>query len=159
MPEKRYWLLKSEPTSYSFADLMAEDDRTAEWDGVRNYQARNFLRDELKEGDGVLFYHSSADPTGVVGTAAVVRSGYPDHTAWDPSSDHPDPKSTPDNPTWYMVDIRGDADLPHMVTLAQIKAHAGLQNISLVKRPRISVHPIAKEEWDIILEMGATPRQ
>ena len=154
MAEQHYWLLKSEPTSYSFADLMGEEDQTAEWDGVRNYQARNFLRDEIKEGDGVLFYHSSADPTAVVGTAVVVRSGYPDDTAWDPNSDHPDPKSTPENPIWFMVDIQGVAELDHPVTLAQIKATPRLQDISLAKRPRISVHPIEKQEWDVILEMG-----
>ena len=154
MREPHYWLMKSEPTSYSFADLMSEPDRTAEWDGVRNYQARNFLRDEITEGDGVLFYHSSADPTGVVGTAVVVRSGYADHTAWDPGSDHPDPKSTPEKPIWYMVDIKGEAELPHVVTLAQMRATPALQECSLFTRPRLSVHPITPEEWDIILEMG-----
>ena len=150
----RYWLFKSEPTAYSFADLMNEPEKTAEWDGVRNYQARNFLRDEVKEGDGVLFYHSSADPTAVIGTAVVVRSGYPDHTAWDLDSDHPDPKSSPENPRWYMVDIKGEAALPNPVTLAAIKANPALGNISLITRPRISVHPIAPEEWRIIREMG-----
>lgn len=98
MNQKRFWLLKSEPSAYSFSDLLKEPDQTAEWDGIRNYQARNLLRDELKVGDGVLFYHSSTDPLAVVGTAVVVRAGHPDHTAWDPSSDHYDPKSTPDNP-------------------------------------------------------------
>ena len=102
---RHYWLFKSEPTAYSFADLMDEPKQTAEWDGVRNYQARNFLRDEIKEGDYVLFYHSNAKPTGVVGTAVVVRNGYPDHTAWDPNSEHPDPKSSPEKPIWYMVDL------------------------------------------------------
>ena len=154
MAQRRYWLLKSEPSAYSFSDLMSEPDQTAEWDGVRNYQARNFLRDDIKEGDRVLFYHSSVDPTAVVGTAVVVRSGYPDHTAWDPDSDHPDPKSTPENPRWYMVDVRGEAELPIPVTLAAIKANPSLENISLLTRPRISVHPITPEEWDIILAMG-----
>ncbi len=154
MAERRYWLFKSEPTSYSFADLMSEPDQTAEWDGVRNYQARNFLRDEVKVGDGVLFYHSSADPTAVVGTAVVVRDGYPDDTAWDPDSDHPDPKSTPEKPVWYMVDIKREMELARAVTLAEIKTHPDLADISLFKRPRISVHPITKAEWDIILEMG-----
>ena len=154
MADRRYWLLKSEPTAYSFADLMDEPDQTAEWDGVRNYQARNFLRDDIKEGDGVLFYHSSVDPPAVVCTALVVRSGYPNHTAWDPASEHPDPKSTPEKPTWYMVDIKGEAELAHPVTLAQIKANPALQDISLITRPRISVHPITADEWRIILEMG-----
>ena len=100
---RRYWLFKSEPTAYSYDDLVG--DVVAEWDGVRNYQARNMLRDEIKEGDGVLFYHSSIKPTAVIGTAKVVRNGYADHTAWDPTSQHPDPKSTPDSSIWYMVDI------------------------------------------------------
>ena len=154
MAERGYWLFKSEPSAYSFSDLMSEPGQTAEWDGVRNYQARNFLRDQVKEGDGVLFYHSSAKPTAVVGTAVVVREGYPDDTAWDPDSDHPDPKSTPDAPIWYMVDIKGEAELAQPVTLAQIKATPGLEGCSLFKRPRISIHPMTREEWDIILELG-----
>ena len=153
---KRYWLFKSEPNAYSFDDLMSEEDQTAEWDGVRNYQARNFLRDEIKVGDGVLFYHSSTEPIAVVGTAEVVREGYPDDTAWDPDSDHPDPKSTPENPRWYIVDIKGGVELNHAVTLTQIKANPALSEISLFKRPRISVHPITEDEWGIILEMGET---
>ena len=92
MTERRYWLFKSEPSSYSFSDLMSEEDQTAEWDGVRNYQARNFLRDEVKVGDRVLFYHSNVKPPAVVGTAVVVRDGYPDDTAWDPDSEHPRPE-------------------------------------------------------------------
>ena len=151
---KRHWLFKSEPNAYSFDDLMSEEDQTAEWDGVRNYQARNFLRDEIKVGDGVLFYHSSTEPIAVVGTAEVVREGYPDDTAWDPDSDHPDPKSTPENPRWYMVDIKGEAELKHPVTLNQIKANLALSEISLFKRPRVSVHPITEDEWGTILEMG-----
>jgi len=154
MAEKRYWLLKSEPESYSFSDLMSEPDRTAEWDGVRNYQARNFLRDELNVGDGVLFYHSNAKPPAIVGTSVVVRGGYPDDTAWDPDSDHPDPKSTPEKPIWFMVDIKGEATLATPVSLPQIRVTPGLEDISLFKRPRISVHPITAEEWDIILELG-----
>ncbi len=102
----------------------------------------------------MLFYHSSADPTAVVGTAVVVRDGYPDDTAWDPDSDHPDPKSTPEKPVWYMVDIKGEMELARAVTLAEIKTHPDLADISLFKRPRISFHPITKAEWDIILEMG-----
>ena len=95
MAQPRYWLFKSEPTAYSFDNLMNEPDRTAEWDGVRNYQARNFMRDDMKVGDRVLFYHSSAKPLAVVGTATVVREGYPDATAWDPNDRHYDPKSSP----------------------------------------------------------------
>ena len=100
---ERYWVFKVEPSAYSFDDLVR--DGVAEWDGVRNYQVRNWLRDDIKAGDGVLFYRSSTPPIGVVGTARVMRDGYPDHTAWDPTSAHPDPRSTPDKPVWYMVDI------------------------------------------------------
>ena len=154
MPERSYWLVKSEPGAYSWADLVSEEDQTAEWDGVRNYQARNILRDQMKVGDGVLFYHSNVKPMAVVGTAVVVREGYPDDTAWDPDSEHPEPKSTPDKPIWYMVDIKAETELAHPVTLPQIRAHPALQDISLRKRPRISVHPITPEEWRIIHEMA-----
>lgn len=154
MAERRYWLLKSEPSDYSFDDLMSEEDQTAEWDGVRNYAARNFLRDDIKVGDGVLFYHSMSKPNAVVGTALVVKEGYPDDTAWDPDSDHPDPKSTPDSPIWYMVDIKGEKTLSNPVTLQQIKATPGLETCSLVRISRLSVHPITDEEWDIIIGLG-----
>ncbi len=157
MADRGYWLFKSEPNAYSFADLMGEEDQTAEWDGVRNYQARNFLRDEVKVGDGVLFYHSSAKPTAVVGTAVVVREGYPDDTAWDPNSEHPDPKSTPEKPIWFMVDIKGEAELARPVTLAEIKETPGLEDISLFRRPRVSIHPITADEWKIITELGSKP--
>ena len=150
--ERRYWLFKSEPNAYSYDHLVA--DGVAEWDGVRNFQARNLLRDDIQEGDGVLFYHSNAKPLAIIGTAVVVRGGYPDETAWDPNSDHPDPKSTPEKPIWFMVDIKGEAELPNPVTLAQIKATPGLENCSLFKRPRVSIHPITPEEWRIILDMG-----
>ena len=105
MPEtkdRRYWLLKSEPTCFSYDDLLASPGRTTYWSGVRNYQARNFMRDDMKKGDGVLFYYSGADPAGIVGTAEIVREGYPDFSAWDPSDEHYDPKSSESNPIWYM---------------------------------------------------------
>src|SRR5919106_3351220 len=110
MAERKYWLFKSEPSSYSFsfANLLNEPDQTAEWDGVRNYQVRNFMRDEMKVGDGVLFYHSSTNPMAVVGTATIVREAYPDSTPWDPNSAHLDPPSTPENPVWLMVDLKAD---------------------------------------------------
>ena len=149
-----YWLFKSEPSAYSFKDLLNEENKTAEWDGVRNYQARNFLRDGIKKGDEVLFYHSNAKPIGVVGTAKVVREGYPDHTAWDPESEHPDPKSTPSKPIWFMVDIQAELELPNIVTLQKIKSTPTLAECSLFKRPRLSVHPITKTEWEIITKIG-----
>ncbi|MCA9249406.1 MAG: EVE domain-containing protein, partial [Planctomycetales bacterium] len=101
---RRYWLFKSEPESYSISHLARETRRTTFWDGVRNYQARNFLRDDVQVGDGVLFYHSNTEPLGVFGTMEVVKAGYPDHTAFDPNDPHYDPKSDPGNPTWYLVD-------------------------------------------------------
>ena len=154
MSQRRFWLVKSEPTAYSFADLQSEPDQTAEWDGVRNYQARNILRDEIKVGDGVLFYHSSASPTAVVGSAVVVREGYPDDTAWDPASEHPDPRSTPDNPVWYMVDIKAEAAFSHSVTLTEIRATPGLENMALVKNSRLSVQPVTPQEWQTIFDIG-----
>lgn len=154
MAERRYWLLKSEPTTYSFRDLANEVNHTAEWDGVRNYQARNILRDEMKIGDGVLFYHSNVNPSVVVGTAVVVREGYPDHTAWDPKSDHPDPKSSPENPIWYMVDIKAEKMFPNQVSLAEIKSTIELQNMTLVKNSRLSVQPVSLDEWVIVNRMG-----
>ena len=154
MTEKRYWLMKSEPGAYSFSDLMGEEDSTAEWDGVRNYQARNTMRDEMKAGDGVLFYHSNAKPSAVVGIAAVVREGYPDYTAWQTDSEHPDPKSAPDNPIWYMVDIKGEAAFKRAVPLREIKATPGLENMALVKNSRLSVQPVTAEEWAIVVALG-----
>ncbi len=158
MAEKRYWLFKSEPTAYSFSHLLGEEDQTAEWDGVRNYQARNFLRDEIKAGDGVLFYHSSTGSPAVVGTASVVRDGYPDETAWDPQSKHPDPKSTPDNPIWFMVDIKADQEFARPVTLKEIKENARLEKMMLVRRGmRLSIQPVTGDEWDEILALGSQP--
>ena len=158
MAQRRFWLFKSEPNAYSFDDLLGEDEQTAEWDGIRNYQARNLLRDEVKVGDGVLFYHSSSKPAAVVGSAVVVEEGYPDDTAWDPSSDHPDPKSTPDNPIWYMVDIKAEAAFRYPVNLAEIKANPGLENMVLVKNSRLSVQPVTAEEWRTIVELGKGPQ-
>ncbi len=155
MAERSYWLVKSEPNTYSFSDLESEDDRTAEWDGVRNYQARNTLRDDMKVGDGVLFYHSIVKPMAFVGTATVVGEGYPDDTAWDPSSEHPDPKSTPDKPIWYMVDIKAESEFARPVTLEEIKQTPGLEKMALVNRSRLSVQPVRPEEYQIIVDLGS----
>ena len=155
MAERRYWLFKSEPTNYSFQDLLGEEDRTAEWDGVRNYQVRNFMRDEMKVGDGVLFYHSSAKPTAVMGTATVVKEAYPDSTAWEPGAKYYDPKSNPDDPTWLMVDIVADQEFNRPVTLQEIKQNPKLQGMMVVKRGvRISIQPVSKEDWDEIIALG-----
>ncbi len=155
MAERSYWLVKSEPNTYSFSDLQREEDGTAEWDGVRNYQARNTMRDDMKVGDGVLFYHSNVKPMAVVGTATVVGEGYPDDTAWDPSSEHPDPKSTPDKPIWYMVDIKAESEFARPVTLEEIKQTPGLEKMALVNRSRLSVQPVRSDEWRIIVDLGS----
>ncbi len=152
---RRYWLFKSEPSAYSFDDLVA--DGVAEWDGIRNYQARNLLRDEVQEGDGVLFYHSNAKPMAVVGTATVVRGGYPDHTAWDPGSEHPDPKSTPEKPLWFMVDIKAEQRFAHPVTMEQLRRTPGLEQMTLLRQGRLSVQPVTAEEWESVLDMGSKP--
>ena len=149
----RTWLFKSEPGAYSYDDLV--NDGVAEWDGVRNFQARNFLRDDIKPHDRVLFYHSNVKPPAVIGTATVVRSGYPDNTAWDPESDHPDPKSTPDNPIWYMVDIKADECFAEPVTLDIIRNTPELSDMLLIRRGmRLSVQPVTKKEFDLICQMG-----
>ncbi len=155
MAENKYWLFKSEPNAYSFSVLLSEPDRTGEWDGVRNYQARNFMRDEMQVGDGVLFYHSSNKSPGVVGIAKVVREGYPDDTAWDPNSNHYDPKSSPDNPIWFMVDIRAEEEFKREVSLKEIKQNPSLKDMLLVRRGmRLSIQPVSKEEWDEIVSLG-----
>ncbi len=149
-----YWLMKSEPDVFSFDDLKAEPGATAHWDGVRNYQARNFMRDQMKSGDLVLFYHSNCEEPGVVGVAEVVREAYPDHTSWDPGSKYFDPKSTPENPRWFMVDVRWKEAFKRPVTLRQIKQTAELQNMYLVRRARLSVQPVAPEEFELIYRLG-----
>ena len=151
--EGNYWLFKSEPGSYSYDDLLA--DKVAEWDGVRNFQARNFLRDSIKSGDHVLFYHSNAKPTAVIGTALVVKEGYPDHTAWQRNSDHPDPKSTVYNPIWYMVDIKPVEKFSKEVSLQDIRNNPLLEGMLLLKRGmRLSIQPVTQDEFNIICDMG-----
>jgi predicted RNA-binding protein with PUA-like domain len=150
---QRYWLFKTEPGAYSFDDLVR--DGRAEWDGVRNFQVRNWLKDEIKVGDRVLFYHSSTGVIGVVGTARVVKDGYPDHTAWDPTSDHPDPRSTPDKPLWYMVDIEPDQRFDRVVILDEMRAAPELKDMMTLKRGnRFSITPVTKDEFDAIVDMG-----
>ena len=153
MMAQRFWLFKSEPNAYSFDDLVR--DGTAEWDGVRNFQVRNWLRDEIKTGDGVLFYHSSAKVIGVVGTATVVRDGYPDNTAWDPGSDHPDPKSTPDKPVWFMVDIEAVTKFGDTVTPDEMRAVPELGEMMVLKRGmRFSIMPVSAGEFASVDAMG-----
>ncbi|HKI79567.1 MAG TPA: EVE domain-containing protein, partial [Ignavibacteriaceae bacterium] len=139
----KYWLVKSEPGAFSIDDLVKSKNKTTYWDGVRNYQARNFMRDEMKKGDGVLFYHSNTEPNAVVGYCKVVKEGYPDHTQFDPDDKHFFPSADPVNPTWYMVDIKLEKKFKNPVTLAAIKENPKLQNMRLVQRGnRLSVMPV-----------------
>lgn len=146
--------MKSEPTTFAIDDLMACPDGIDHWDGVRNYQARNYLRDEIREGDRVLFYHSGKIPA-VVGTARVVRKGYPDYTALNPQSEHFDPKSTPDNPIWYMVDIRFESKFKAPAPLTELRRFPVLAGMPLLKKgARLSVQPVTPSEFDFIVALG-----
>jgi predicted RNA-binding protein with PUA-like domain len=151
----RHWLLKTEPGVFSFDDLLQAPGRTAGWDGVRNYQARNFLRDQMKKGDRVLIYHSSAEPPAVVGIAEVAREGYPDPSQFDAKSDHHDPESDPAEPRWFQVDVRAVRKLPRQVTLEEIRKEKSLAKMPLVQRgQRLSVQPVAPAEFERIVRMG-----
>ena len=153
---RRYWLMKSEPEAFSIQDLARAPRQTTSWDGVRNYQARNLLRDDLKVGDGVLFYHSSVDPPGVVGTAEVVRAGYPDATQFDPRSGHHDPDARPDQPRWYVVDVKYGQTFARPVTLPELRQTSALSDMVLLRKgSRLSVQPVSADEWKTIVAMGA----
>ncbi len=157
MAKKNYWLLKSEPDCYSIDDL--QRDGVTYWDGVRNYQARNFMRDDMKVGEGVLFYHSGAEPPGVAGLAEIAREGYADHTALDPDADHFDPKATPEKPIWSMVDVKFVAKFPEVVPLATLKETAGLEDMVVTQRgSRLSVTPVTAEEFAIVSKLGKAKR-
>jgi predicted RNA-binding protein with PUA-like domain len=152
---KKYWLLKTEPGSFSIADLAASPDQTTCWDGVRNYQARNFMRDEMRLGDGVLFYHSSTEPAAVVGTAVVVREAYPDHTAWLSRDHHFDPKASPENPIWQMVDIRLVEIFAKPLPLDTLRASPQLKKMELLRRgSRLSVQPVTPAEFACVLKLA-----
>lgn len=152
--ERRYWLVKSEPDTFSFDDLLAAKDRTTHWDGVRNFAARNFMRDGMKLGDQVLFYHSSTNPQAIVGIAEVVREAYPDHTAFDRTHHGYDEGSDPNDPTWVMVDLRAIKPFARPVTLPEIKARRDLATMVLLRIGRLSVTPVTADEWKVITEMG-----
>ena len=155
---RQYWLVKSEPDCFSFDDLLQSAGQTTCWDGVRNYQARNFMRDGMKCGDLVFFYHSGAEPPCIVGVAEVVREGYPDHTAFDPKQEHFDPKSKEESPTWIMVDIRAVEQLSRPLSLADLRGVPGLERMALLQKgSRLSVQPVSAEEWEIVYELGSRP--
>lgn len=150
---RRYWLFKSEPESYGFEQFRREG-RTS-WNGVRNYQARNLLRDEIQVGDGVLFYHSNAEPTAIVGIAKVVKAGHPDPSAFDPDSDYHDPDSDPSAPRWFVVDIECVGAMREPVTRDRCKAEPALAGMVLLQRgSRLSVQPVTAAEWQTILRLG-----
>lgn len=148
---RQFWLFKSEPEVFSIDHLAREPKQTTFWDGVRNYQARNFLRDTIRLGDRVLFYHSNADPMAIVGTAEVVKTGYPDHTAFDPRNCHYDPKSKPDQPTWYMVDVKLLQIFSKPVTRDELKACSELSRMMVLQRgARLSIQPVTAAEWQAV---------
>jgi predicted RNA-binding protein with PUA-like domain len=150
---QRYWLMKSEPEAYSIDDLAK--DKRAPWTGVRNFQARNLLRDEMKPDDLVLFYHSSAEPAGVAGVARVASEGYPDPTAFDRRSASFDPNSDRAKPTWFVVDVEFVEKLPRLVPLAELKARKDLAGMLVTKRGmRLSVQPVEKKHFDIVVKMA-----
>ncbi len=153
--KRRYWLFKSEPDVYGIDRFVAEG-RTF-WDGIRNYQARNLLRDDVQVGDGVLFYHSNAKPLAVVGVAKVVRAGYPDHTAWESDSKYHDPKSDPDDPTWFMVDIECVERFERPVTREELMGESDLSEMMLLQRgSRLSIQPVTAKEWRRVLKLGGS---
>ena len=151
----QYWLIKSEPQAYSIDDLAAARGKRDHWDGIRNYQARNFMRDGMQVGDRVFFYHSSCPQPGVAGIAEVVRAAYPDHTAHDARSRYYDPQSTPGNPRWFMVDVKLIRKFKHLVSLEALRANPELSGMRLLARGnRLSVMPVAAHEWQIINRMA-----
>lgn len=150
-----YWLFKSEPDCFSIDDLSKRPNQTEHWDGVRNYQVRNMLRDQIKVGDLGFFYHSSCTPPGIAGVLKITRSGYPDFTAFDMSADHYDPKTSPDNPRWYMVDVKFVKKFKHFVSLAEIKQHPALKKMQINRKGnRLSITAVSDVEWKTILKLG-----
>jgi predicted RNA-binding protein with PUA-like domain len=150
---RRYWLMKCEPAAYTIGDL-ARDGR-ASWEGVRNYQARNLMRDEMQKGDGVLFYASNADPSGVTGLAEIAKAGYPDRFAWTKGHKYFDKASTEEAPIWYMVDIAFVEQFPETVSLETLKATKGLEAMMVTRKgSRLSVQPVTKPEYDIVVRLG-----
>ncbi len=151
----KYWLMKSEPETFSIDDLKNRPDQTEPWDGVRNYQARNFMRDDMKVGDKVFFYHSNCKVPGIVGIAEVASRPYPDRWQFDPTSDYFDPKSDPDNPRWILVDIRYKRHLKRTIPLAEIKQHAdALGDFALIRKGnRLSIMPVNRAQWTYLEAM------
>ena len=152
---KKYWLMKTEPDVFSIEDLAASPQQTTHWDGVRNYQARNFMRDEMRVQDLVLFYHSNANPPGVAGVAEVCRESYPDFSAFDKKSKYFDAKSKQEDPRWFMVDVRLKEVFERLLPLDELRQQTALQEMELLRKgSRLSVQPVRKKEFDAILRLG-----
>lgn len=150
-----YWLMKSEPSCFSIDDLKSSPKQTTSWDGVRNYQARNFMWRQMAIGDLVFFYHSNCNPPGIAGIAEICSKAYPDHTAHDPESEHPDPKSTPEKPRWYMVDVRFKEKFNNLIPLDQLKNYPELQQMLLLRKGnRLSILPVSQKEWEFIVNIS-----
>jgi predicted RNA-binding protein with PUA-like domain len=150
----KFWLIKSEPSEFSIDDLEKSKNQTTYWDGVRNYQARNFIRDEMKIGDKVLFYHSNTEPNAIVGVCEVIKEAYPDHTQFDSKHVHYNPKANKKDPTWFMIDIKLVKKFKRLVTLEEIKANPKLAKMRLVQRGnRLSIMPVTKDEYDEIIRL------
>jgi predicted RNA-binding protein with PUA-like domain len=153
-----YWLFKSEPNCFSFADLEAAPGRTTGWDGVRNFQARNMLRDDARRGDLVLFYHSNADPPAIAGVAEVVEEGHPDPTAFDPGAEHFDPRSDPARPAWYQVAIRAVRAIDPPIPLPRLREVPELAGMELLRKgSRLSIQPVSAGEWAAIMRLAGLP--
>lgn len=151
---KRYWVMKTEPSEFSIDDLKARPKQTERWDGVRNYQVRNMMRDEMTKGDEVFFYHSSCEVPGIVGIAKIVREAYPDTTAFDAKHHHYDPKSKPDDPTWLMVDVKFVRKLKRTITLQELKDRPQLEGLALIRKGnRLSVNQVIEDQWNFILSL------
>jgi predicted RNA-binding protein with PUA-like domain len=151
----KFWLVKTEPECFSIHDLAKQPKQTTCWSGVRNYQARNFMRDEMKLGDRVLVYHSSTDPKAIVGVATIAREAFPDHTAWDKKNAHFDPASTEADPRWFMVDIRLEQIFKEPLPLEKLRDVPALKNMELLRRgSRLSVQPVRKSEFEAILKLA-----
>jgi predicted RNA-binding protein with PUA-like domain len=149
-----FWLMKSEPNVFGIDDLKGKPHQTEHWDGVRNYQARNMLRDQLRKGDQAFFYHSNCKEPGIAGLMEIARPGYPDHSAWNPQSSFYDPNSSPTNPRWYMVDVRYLRKFRRCITLQELKSHPELAALALLKRGnRLSIMPVAPAQWRFILSL------
>jgi predicted RNA-binding protein with PUA-like domain len=151
----KYWLMKSEPDVFSFDDLKKRPKKTEPWNGVRNYQARNFMRDEMKTGDLILFYHSSCEVPGVAGLAKVSSETYPDETQFDEKSEYFDPKATKISPRWFLIDVSYEKDLRIFISLEEIKKHKKLSEMRLLQRGnRLSILPVTREEFEYIVKLG-----